>query len=144
MIHVQWVPLRRAKEFIREHHRHRPKLTGAIVALGAFVDGELVGVVTIGRPIARMDGPGRMDITRLCTNGHRNACSKLYAKAKRLGQALGFVGIKTLTLLREPGSSLRAVGAKDAGTTRGGRWTRKQRQRADSDPARKRRWQILG
>ena len=138
---VAWIPLREAKRFIRLHHRHRPQLQGAIVALGLWVEGQLRGVVTIGRG-ARMDGPDVAVITRLCTDGCENGCSKLYGKAKRLAQALGFVGVKTFTLLSEPGTSLFAVGAQSNGQTDGGHWSRTGRPRDMADVAPKNRWSL--
>src|SRR5205085_9560905 len=109
-----WLPMKPARRFVREHHRHLPIIQGGIVALGLWVYGELRGVAIIGRG-ARLDAHDTATITRVCTDGYPNACSKLYSKAKRLAQALGFVGIKTFTRDDEPGVSLRAVGAKPAG-----------------------------
>lgn len=68
---IAWISLRDAKRFIRLHHRHAPEIQGAIAALGLWVDGQLRGVVTIGRA-ARMDRPDMAVITRLCTDGCRN------------------------------------------------------------------------
>lgn len=136
---VKWLPLRLARQFIAAHHRHCGKLQGAIVALGCWVDGRLVGCVTLGRP-ARMDSADTVTITRLCTDGYPNACSKLYGKAKRLAQAMGFVRIKTFTLTTEIGASLRASGAEHAGKTAGGTWSRTSRQRKTLDVEAKNRW----
>ena len=138
---VHWIPLRDAKRFIARHHRHLRQIQGAIIALGLWVDGELRGVTLIGRG-ARMDRPDVAVITRLCTDGCRNGCSKLYAKAKRLSQALGFVGIKTFTRENESGSSLFAVEAQSSGITPGRHWDRPSRPRQLGDKAPKRRWQL--
>ena len=140
---VMWIPLREARRFIAEHHRHRPKLQGGIVALGLWVDDRLRGVVVIGRG-ARMDRPDTAVITRLCTDGCHNGCSKLYMKARRLAQALGFVGVKTFTRLDESGSSLLAVGAKDAGLTKAQHWSREGRPRSTDDATAKVRWELGG
>ncbi len=138
---VAWIPLRDAIKFIAQHHRHRPRLQGGIVALGLWADEKLRGVVVIGRG-ARMDAGDTAVITRLCTDGCANGCSKLYIKAKRLAQALGFIGIKTFTREDESGASLFAAGAKPDGVTAGGHWSRPSRVRDIGDSERKRRWQL--
>jgi hypothetical protein len=140
-VNVHWLPLEQARVFIGRHHRHKPKLQGGIVALGLWVDGVLRGVAVVGRG-ARMDSGGTAVITRLCTDGCFNGCSKLYSKAKRLAQALGFVGIKTFTREDESGASLFAVGAKESGLTSGGHWSRTGRQRDTGDLTKKQRWYL--
>jgi hypothetical protein len=141
MMRVAWISLKTAKRFIRQHHRHRPDLVGAIVALGLWVDGELRGVCTVGRG-ARMDAADTAVITRLCTDGCRNGCSRLYAKAKRLAQALGFIGIKTFSRTEENGASLFAVGAEPAGLTKAEHWSRNNRPRDTGDADSKVRWNL--
>lgn len=136
---IAWISLKAAKAFIKANHRHRPNVQGGIVALGCWVDGVLVGVVVLGRA-ARMDAPGTVCITRLCTDGYRNACSKLYSKAHRLAQALGFTKIKTFTTQDETGASLRAVHAQEAGQTKEEDWSRSGRARAAGDTSPKKRW----
>ncbi len=136
---IRWIPIYQARKFIKRHHRHAPHLTGAIVALGLWVGDELRGVATIGRG-ARMDRDDTAVITRLCTDGCRNGCSALYAKAKRLAQALGFVGIKTFTRGEEPGASLFAAGAELDGETKAQHWSRSRRPRSTEDATVKRRW----
>lgn len=139
---VRWIALKEAKRFIRLHHRHAPKLTGGIVAIGLFVSGQLRGVAVVGRG-ARLDAPESATITRLCTDGCRNGCSKLYSKAKRLAQALGFTGkIKTFTRIDEAGSSLFAVGALEDGVTREQHWSRPSRPRSTDEATSKRRWRL--
>jgi len=138
---VRWIALKKARRFIGQHHRHLPKLKGGIAALGLWVDGELRGVAVVGRG-SRMDADDSVTITRLCTDGCRNGCSKLYAKAKRLAQALEFVGIKTFTREDESGTSLFAVGAEEAGKTKGGHWSREGRPRQTDDTEARVRWQL--
>jgi hypothetical protein len=140
-VRIAWIPLKKAKAFIRQHHRHLPRLQGGIIALGLWVDGQLRGCVVIGRG-ARMDKPDVAVITRLCTDGCRNGCSKLYAKAKRLAQAMGFVGLKTFTREDESGSSLFAVGAAQDGTTAAQHWSREGRERTTDDVTAKKRWKL--
>ncbi|MBO0750453.1 MAG: hypothetical protein J2O44_08505 [Porphyrobacter sp.] len=75
-----------------------------------------------------------LEVTRLCTNGHRNACSFLYGAAQRAAFALGYRRIGTYVLKSEPGTSLAAAGWKLIGETRGGSWSRPSRARADKHP----------
>jgi hypothetical protein len=139
---VAWIAIREAKRFIRSHHRHLPKIQGAIAALGLWVGGQLRGVALIGRG-CREDGREVAVITRLCTDGCKNGCSKLYAKAKRLAQAFGFNGgIKTFTRQDESGSSLFAVGAEQSGMTKQGHWSREGRGRRKDGAESKRRWKL--
>jgi hypothetical protein len=82
----------------------------------AVQDDVVVGVVVVGLPKARLAMDGwTLEITRLATNGTRNACSLLYGAARRAAFALGYTRILTYTLASENGSSLRASGfSKDA------------------------------
>jgi hypothetical protein len=137
---IHWISLRQARAFVREHHRHLPQVQGGIVALGLWAEGILHGVSIIGRG-ARLDPPDTATLTRLCTDGYPNACSALYAKSKRLAQALGFVRLKTFTGMEEPGSSLRACGAIEDGETACESWDRPSRQRSGKAAAR-RRWKL--
>jgi hypothetical protein len=141
---VRWIAQRKAKAYLAEHHRHLPKCQGAILCLGCWKDSRLVGVAFIGRPIARMeDQEGYvMEITRVATDGTRNANSKLYGVAKRVARILGARKIITKTLAEESGSSLLGAGFRDAGLSAGGEWDRPNRARAKSPrPERKRKWE---
>ena len=52
-----------------------------------MLDEAVVGVVVVGRPVARMSDNGwTVEITRLATDGSRNACSMLYSAAWRADQ----------------------------------------------------------
>lgn len=50
------------------------------------------------------------EVTRLATDGTKNACSFLYSRAARAARAMGFDTIQTFILESEPGTSLRAAG----------------------------------
>jgi hypothetical protein len=136
---VRWIPLRVAIAFVRQHHRHRPRVAGGIVAVGAFEGAALVGVGILGRG-ARMDPPDVAEVTRVATDGTPHACSAIYARLRRVAQSLGFRALKTFTLPNEPGSSLRAAGATADGFTRGEEWDRPSRARPPGDARPKRRW----
>ncbi len=125
----------RAREYIRDVHRHHGPPVGALFALGVARDGELVGVATVGRPVARALQDGfTCEVTRLCTDGTRNACSFLYGLAWRIARDMGYRRILTYTLASEPGASLRAAGWQRLGEVRGRSWSCPSRERQDKHP----------
>ncbi|MBW6523475.1 hypothetical protein KZ810_08180 [Sphingomonas sp. RHCKR47] len=90
-----------------------------------------------------MDDGRTLEVTRLCTTGHRNACSFLYGAAARAAFALGYSRIGTYILKREPGTSLAAAGWKLIGETPGKSWSVPSRARQDKHPIEpKLRWEI--
>ena len=100
-----------ARQFVARHHRHNKPPQGGLFAVGAQVDGTLVAGAIVGRPVARALDKGKTcELTRLCTDGTRNACSLLYGASARAAKALGWQRIITYTLASEPGTSLRAAG----------------------------------
>lgn len=105
--------LPKANEAIERWHRHHGKLPGGFAwwAVGAYRDGELVGVALAGRPTNRNNDDGQtVEVQRLATDGTRNACSILYGACAKAAAAIGAARIITYTLESESGSSLRAVG----------------------------------
>ncbi|MGE0133744.1 MAG: XF1762 family protein [Dehalococcoidia bacterium] len=105
------VTLREARRFIGEHHRHNIPPRGCKFVAGVQSDGQLVGVVVGSRPVARaLDDGLTLEVTRTCTDGTRNANSKLYGAAARAAKALGYQRLITYTLVEESGASLRASG----------------------------------
>jgi hypothetical protein len=124
------VTLDEANAFVNELHRHHPPVVGHLFSIGAFVGSKLVGVAIIGRPISRHRDDGlTAEVTRLCTDGTKNACSFLYGKAAKAAFALGFTKIGTYTLPDEGGASLRAAGWTLIGERGGGEWTSPTRPR---------------
>lgn len=124
-----------AAAFVRKHHRHHTPPVGHKFSLAALAGGEIVGVVIVGRPVSRNRDDGlTLEVTRLCTIGHRNACSFLYGAAARAAFALGYRRIGTYILKREPGTSLTAAGWKLIGETPGTSWARPSRPRTDKHP----------
>lgn len=125
------IALREANAFVATHHRHHPPVIGHLFSIGALLDGFHVGVVIVGRPVSRIRDDGMtVEVTRLCTDGTRNACSFLYGSAARAAFALGFRRIGTYTLPDEGGASLRAAGWKLIGERGGGEWSTPSRPRA--------------
>lgn len=126
----------RAAGFVREHHRHHTPPVGHIFSIGAHRDGELVGVIIVGRPVARHRDDGQTaEVTRCCVReGERNACSFLYGKAAKAALAMGFRRIGTYTLARESGASLRAAGWIIISEVEGRSWDTPSRPRTDKHP----------
>lgn len=103
--------LETANEFVRNRHRHSKPVLGSKFAIGVKKDDQLVGVAIVGRPVARLLDDGlTAEITRVCTDGTRNACSMLYGACRRAAKAMGHERIFTYTLPEEGGASLRAAG----------------------------------
>lgn len=129
------IKLSDANAFVSMHHRRHKPVVGHKFSIGAVRDNKIVGVVIVGRPVARLRDDGEtLEVTRLCTDGTRNACSFLYGTAARAAFALGYRRIGTYTLPDEGGASLRATGWKLIGERGGGTWVRKDRPRADAHP----------
>lgn len=128
--------LEEANAFVAEHHRHHRAVVGHKFSLGCrSSDGVLVGVCIVGRPVSRhRDNGATLEVTRLCTDGTRNACSFLYGAAARATFALGFSRIGTYILASENGSSLRASGWRLIGQTPGRSWSVPSRPRDDKHP----------
>lgn len=93
-------------------HRHHAPPCGAKFWVGAADDqGVLRAAGIAGRPVARWFDDGQtLEVTRVASDGSRNACSMLYGALARAGFALGYTRIVTYTQNGESGASLRAAG----------------------------------
>jgi hypothetical protein len=120
MSQLRPITLRAAQLFVRENHRHNEPPHGHKFSIGLADKEELIGVVTVGQPIARHQCDGyTAEVTRCCVlDGYRNANSKLYAAAIRAAFAMGYQRIITYTLPDESGASLKAVGFRVDGITK--------------------------
>lgn len=135
---LQPITFREARRFIADHHRHHLPPHGWKFGI-AVNDGEkVVGVITVGRPVARLlDNGMTLEVTRCCTDGTKNAASMLYGAAWRAGKALGYRRMITYTLKEEPGTTLLASGWKLLYETKGDTWDRSAsggRPRVDTHP----------
>ena len=112
MLKIIPTDLKTANEFVRNMHRHNKPVVGYKFAVGVEDEnGVLRGVAIVGRPVARsLDDGKAAEITRLCTDGAKNACSMLYGAARKAARALGHDPIFTYTLPEEGGASLKAAG----------------------------------
>lgn len=137
-----------AKQFVREHHEHCPPPAGWKFGAGVVNGAELIGVVMVGRPVARMlDDGTRLEVNRVAVRRDMtpgltwNACSMLYAAAAKEARKLGYRELITYTLDSESAVSLKASGWQEDGRSRGGGWSRPSRPRLGGSPTTpKRRW----
>lgn len=135
MLEAVPLELRQANEFVASLHRHHDPVHRDKYRIGAMLDGKLVGVVQVARPVARMLDDGKtVEVVRLCTDGTKDVCSFLYSKAARIAKEMGYSKIITYILERESGASLRAAGWNEEVTTSGGTWDRPSRHRSTTAP----------
>lgn len=134
--------LKRANEFVESLHRHHPPVYRDKFRIGCEKDGRLVGVVQLGRPVARgLDDGKTIEVVRLCTDGTPYVCSYLYGKAARIAREMGYERIVTYILDEEPGTSLKASGWKLDGITDAKSWDCPSRPRKTAAPTcAKQRW----
>jgi hypothetical protein len=129
------INLDEANAFVAKLHRHHKPVPGARFSIAVANGDNVVGVVIVSRPTARMsDDNWTVEVTRCCTDGTRNACSMLYRAAWRAAREMGYRRIITYTLPEEGGASLRGAGFKLIGERGGGTWNRKSRPRVDTHP----------
>lgn len=153
MLFATPITLAQARAFVGEFHRHHKAPVGHRWSVGVSdVDlllshtrqethYKLVGVVVVGRPVARKtDQYGVAEVTRLCTDGTKNACSFLYSTAARIAKEMGFCRIQTFILPTESGVSLKAAGWTFDGISNAASWQTREKRRADQPTERKQRW----
>jgi hypothetical protein len=75
-----------------------------------FTNNRLVGVSIVGRPVSGKNQDTWVEVSRLCTDGTKNACSFLYSASARAAFELGYDRIQTYILAEESGLSLKASG----------------------------------
>ena len=156
---LQLVPcsVQAAREFVYQFHRHHAPPVSGLFAVAvarplssggteAFAVAELTicGVAIVGRPLARGNQDGwTAEVTRLATDGTKNACSALYAACWRASRALGYRKLITYTLASEPGTSLIAARWREVGAVKARSWHTPSRPRVDRAPLQdKIRWEI--
>ena len=135
--------LRDANEFVAAYHRHHKPCVGHRFSIGVIDQtGKLRGVAIIGRPVARMiDQSKVVEVLRLTTDGHFNACSKLYGASARIAREMGYERIQTYILESETGVSLKAAGWLDEGAAGGGNgWLSRPGRRSDQPTMLKNRY----
>ncbi|HKB35200.1 MAG TPA: XF1762 family protein, partial [Gemmataceae bacterium] len=79
--------LKEANQFVAQHHRHNLPTTGCKFAVGAALDGKLVGVAIAGTPVARrLDDGKTLEVLQVATDGTPNACNFLYSRCARIAR----------------------------------------------------------
>ena len=132
---LQPIRFTEACAFIEQHHSHHRPPQGWLFGIAANDGKRIVGVVTVGRPVARpFDDTWTAEVTRCCTEGTPHVASKLYAAAWRACRAMGYRRLVTYTLKEERGTSLKAAGWRVTHTTAGGSWSCPSRPRIDKHP----------
>lgn len=140
---IRPITLKAASAFISQHHRHHGATVGCKFCLGCFDGDAMVGVAVCGRPVSRvLDNGLTCEVTRLCTDGTKNACSMLYGACSRVAKAMGYHKIITYILEAECGISLKASGWQYEAVVKGDRsWDCKSRPRQTTSPTcGKQRW----
>lgn len=137
--------LAQANELVTNLHRHHKPVVGHRFSIGVEHAGVLVGAAIVGRPVARGCDPYKVaEVTRLVTDGTKNACSILYSAAARIAKEMGFEKIQTYILIDEPGISLKAAAWVYEADTAGGDWNHSAayagKRRTDQPQCRKQRW----
>lgn len=118
------ITLKLANEYVSQYHRHHKPCTGCKFCIGVEECGQLVGIAICGRPVSRhYDNGTTLEINRLCTNGTRNACSKLYGACVRIAREMGYAKVITYILASEDGASLKASNFVCEGEAGGTIWT---------------------
>lgn len=133
-LYVRPSTVKAARRFVGEHHRHNLPPNGGLFAVAAFSGDRQVGVGIAALPVARllMDG-WTIEITRVCTDGTRNACSLIYGALCRAAKALGYRRVITYTLESETGASVRSSGFTKDAECKTTNWNRPNRPRNDFD-----------
>jgi hypothetical protein len=137
--------LKQANELVATTHRHHKPCLSHRFSIGAQSGNKLVGAAIVGRPVARGCDPYNIaEVSRLVTDGTKNACSILYAAAARIAKEMGFLKIQTYILIDEPGTSLKAAAWEFEAETEGGDWNHSKqyagKRRTDQPMGRKQRW----
>ena len=82
-----------------------------------------------------------VEITRLATDGTRNACSALYGACCREARRRGYRRVVTYTLATESGASLRASGFRPSAHVKGRQWDTPARRRFHRPTPDRIRWE---
>ena len=117
------ISLADANAFVTRLHRHHGRFPRWKFGIGVEDEERVLrGVVMVTLPLNQnhMDG-WTLEVARCCTDGAKNAPSMLYGAAWRAAKEMGYRRMLTYTLNTEPGTSLRAAGWRETGTTDGKR-----------------------
>jgi hypothetical protein len=124
-LRIEPVSWQQAKSFVDRFHKHCEPPSGWRFGAAIRNGYQTIGVVTVGRPVARaFDHTKIVEVNRLAVRRDVapalvwNGCSMLYGWAAREARKRGFERIVTYTLESEPGTTLRAAGWQPEATVR--------------------------
>lgn len=138
------ITLKTANEYVAQNHRHHKPVTGCKFCIGCKDGEQLVGVAICGRPVSRhFDNGVTLEINRLCTDGTRNACSKLYGACVRIAREMGYAKVITYILSSENGASLKAANFVCEGEAGGVIWTGSRKRDNGVPQEKKKRYAYL-
>lgn len=125
MLHIVPIRYKDACDYVNEYHRHHNAPSGCKFCVSVRDDnGTIHGVAISGRPVSRhLDDGITLEITRVCADGTRNACSMLYGACVRIAKEMGYKKVVTYTLQSENGASLKASNFTNEGIAGGLKWT---------------------
>lgn len=109
MLCIKPITIKEANSFVEQFHRHNIPTVGGKFAISCYDKDRLCGVAICGRPTARKADNGMtLEIYRNCTDGTKNACSKLYGTCIRIAKEMGYEKVITYILESENGASVKA------------------------------------
>ena len=124
--------LKEANQLVGSWHRHHKPVQGHRFSVGVRQGDRFVGAAIVGRPVNKDTAQYSIaEVTRLVTDGTKNACSILYASCARIAREMGFESIQTFILVDEPGTSLIAAGWEYVGVTEPSNWNSRPGRRTD-------------
>ena len=143
-LHTRAITFSQAKELVEDWHNHLKPPAGWKFGFALEDDIGIVGVIIVGRPVARkLDDGSTMEITRcaLIGKGIKNAASMMIGAACRTAQLQGYTRMISYTLEDEDGAAYRAAGFQVDHISKGHKWNCKSRARSDEQPTcDKKRW----
>ena len=123
MLELRPMSLKQANGVVAKWHSHHKPVIGHKFSVGVFDQEECEGCVIVSRPVAQaLDDGVTFEVTRLCTNGRKNAASMLLGSAWRASRAMGVRRLVSYTREDEHGTSYKAAGWLVAGKVKGRPW----------------------
>lgn len=122
-IELRPLSLEDANRLVRVWHRHHKRVRGHKFSIGAYEGDKELGAVIVGRPKAQaLQNGTTFEVTRLVTNGHPNAASRLLGAAWRAARAMGVKRMVSYTREDELGTSYKAAGWTPVASVKGRGW----------------------
>ena len=129
---IKHLELKEANAFVKKYHHHIDETQGHRFSIGCTYKEKLVGVAIVGRPISRYyDQSKVIEVTRLCTDGTKNASSFLYSACAKASKYLGYDRIQSYILESESGITLIASNFKYSHTSEMSNWNKYKRNKKD-------------